>query len=107
MPQFPLYELLMMNLPEKDLTVIERKKLLETIPRLEQDAHDLLYALIKCFYLEHVGDLAFPYEGQMQKDRIAFDLKKFPVKLRRLLYSFIVAHSKKLEEDQVIYKTPM
>ena len=107
MPQFPLYELLMSNVSEKDLNVIERKKLLETIPTLEQDAHDLLYALIKCFYIEHIGDLGFPYDGIIQKDRIAFDLKKFPVKLRRLLYNFIIAHSKKLEEDQVIYKTPI
>lgn len=107
MPQFPLYSTLITNLPKKDLTVLEKKEFIESIPVLDQEAHELIYALIKSYYLEHNGDLGLPYHCQIQKDGITFSLLDLPIELRRMLYKFIAVHNKKLQEDQIIHGSPI
>jgi hypothetical protein len=103
---FPLYTSLITNLPTKDLTVLEKQALIKDIATLDTDAHELIYALIKSYYLEHSGGDEIPYNGKIQKDRISFSLLDMPVKLRRLLYRFISLHVKKLAEDK-IYQSPL
>ena len=75
MSQFPLYATLINNLSEKDLTVPQKSDLIKKISKLNTDAHELLYALIKSFYIENKkGDgLTIPYEGQLAKEKIEFD----------------------------------
>jgi hypothetical protein len=104
MSQFPLYTTLLGNLPEKDLTVLQKKDLLKKIALMDTDAHELVYALAKCFYMENnKGDpLSIPYKGQLSKDKIEFDLLEMPNKLRQLLYKFVNVHKKKLIEDEQI-----
>ena len=94
----------MASLPEKDLTVLQKNDLLKKINTMDTDAHELVYALIKCFYMENNrGDpLSIPYKGQLSKDKIDFDLLKMPNKLRQLLYKFVNVHKKKLLEDEHI-----
>lgn len=104
MSQFPLYTTLMNNLPDKDLTIIQKSDLVKKISIMDTEAHELIYALIKCFFIENNnGDaLVIPYNGQLSKEKIEFNLVKMPNKLRQLLYKFVNAHKKKLIEDEKI-----
>lgn len=101
MSTFPLYTTLISNLPERDITLLEKKKLLQMIETLDEEGHELIFALIKSYQHDHGNDLGLPYKAQIQKDSvIAFNLMDLPPQLRRLLFKFAGMHSKKLEEDQ-------
>lgn len=104
MSQFPLYTTLMSNLPEKDLTILQKSDLIKKITSMDSDAHELVYALIKSYYIEHNGgdSLSIPYKGQLSKDKVDFDLLEMPNKLRQLLFKFVTVHKKKLIEDEQI-----
>jgi hypothetical protein len=101
---FPLYTSLSVNLLEKDLTIAQKSELIKKIQSLDLEAHELVYALIKSFYLEYEnGDaLILPYNGELSKESIIFNLLDMPTKLRQLLYKFIKLHSKKQQEEQSI-----
>lgn len=94
----------MANLPEKDLTILQKNDLIKKIASMDTDAHELVYALVKSFYMEHNGGdtLSIPYNGQLSKDKLEFDLLEMPNKLRQLLYKFITVHKRKLIEDEKI-----
>lgn len=94
----------MANLPEKDLTILQKNDLIKKIASMDTDAHELVYALVKSFYMEHNGGdtLSIPYKGQLSKDKLEFDLLEMPNKLRQLLYKFITVHKRKLIEDEKI-----
>lgn len=104
MSNFPLYTTLSKGLPKKDLTIAQKNDFVRRITKLDSEAYDLIYALIKCYYLEHENGDSFtiPYNGTLAKDRINFNLLKFPNKLRQLLYKFVTVHKKKLKEDKEI-----
>ena len=106
MSQFPLYTTLMTGLENKDITLIQKNEFLRKVTDMDLDAQEKVYALVKCYYLENEnGDkLTIPYDGQLGKDRIDFDLEKMPKKLKRLLYKFANVHSKKIMEDEEIKK---
>lgn len=106
MSQFPLYTTLITNLPKKDLTIAQKRDFVRKVTDLDQEAHELVYALIKCYAIEHNTGVSFslPYNGQLAKDRIEFDLLDFPIELRQLLYKFVTIHKKKLIEDIKIQK---
>jgi hypothetical protein len=99
---FPLYTTLNNNLPTKDLTILQKNDFIRKIPSLDFKAHELIYALIKCYFLENDNGEAFsiPYKGKLAKDRIEFNLLDFPPGLKQLLYRFVILHQKKLIEDQ-------
>jgi hypothetical protein len=101
MSQFPLYSSLNKNIPDKDLTLIQKKDLIEKI-RINTEVHDLIYALIKTFYIDNFnGDhFALPYKGKLNEDKIDFDLDELPKKLKQLLFKFINLHAKKIDEDK-------
>jgi hypothetical protein len=98
---FPLYSSLINNISEKDLTILQKNNFVKKISKLDTDTHELFYALIKCYYIEHEKRdvLSIPYSGELSKDKITFDLNQFPNKLKQLLYKFMSIHNKKLEED--------
>jgi hypothetical protein len=103
MSDFPLYISIKTNLPKKDLTQAEKNDFIKKVNELEQDAHELIYALIKSYYLDTEKDsLSIPYKGQINKDKIDFNLLDFPPQLRQLLYKFVKMHKKKLKEDKEI-----
>ena len=101
MSQFPLYITMMTGIPDKDLTVLQKKEFIEKVSTVDSDTYELIYALIKCFYIENSGEkLAIPYKGFLSDKGVNFDLSEFPNKLRQLLYKFVNAHKKKLLEDE-------
>lgn len=94
MSQFPLYTSLNKNIVEKDLTLLQKKDMVDKITK-NQDIHELLYALIKTYYIENNGNyFAIPYRGKLNDEKIDFDLEDFPKKLKQILYKFITLHIK-------------
>lgn len=105
MSYFPLYTSLNINIPDKDLNVIQKNEFIKKMQKMDIETHELIYALIKCFFMENnnnIDSFGLPYEGQLQKDKIEFDLLNLPFKLRQLLYKFINIHKKKILEDEKI-----
>jgi len=101
---FPLYSTLKVNLSRKNLTIVQKNDFIRKVTTLDSEVHDLLYALIKCYFLEEDGgnSLSIPYKGKLKKDRIDFDLNDLPAELGQLLYKFINIHQQKLIEDEKI-----
>jgi hypothetical protein len=103
MSQFPLYTSLVSGLNNKDLNVLQKNELVNKISSLPQDTQELIYALIKCYYIEHNKDkIGLPYKAQIIKDKLEFNLLDFPNELRQMLYKFVNLHSKKVIEDEKI-----
>ena len=103
MSKFPLYTSLMLNLSTKDLTIPQKKKLITIINTLNEEAYELIYILIKCYYTEHNRDmdsLALPYNGQICSDGINFNLNELPNQLKQLLFKFVQLHLRKIQEDR-------
>lgn len=98
---FPLYETLKKSLPKKDLSELQKTRFINTISKLDNDAQNLVYALIKNYFLEYEKGSTFviPYKGKLDRDTIDFSLLDFPNKLRQLLYKFVMLHEKKMKED--------
>jgi hypothetical protein len=105
MSNFPLYTSLNNNIADKDLTVLQKNEFVKKVSKLDSETHELIYALIKSFWLEenkNSNSFNLPYEGKVCKDKIEFDLLDFPFKLRQILYKFINIHKKKILEDERI-----
>jgi len=102
--QFPLYTTLNAHIPTKDLTIAQKHDFIRKVASMDSEAHDLIFALIKCYFLEHnsTDTFSIPYNGQLAKDRIDFNLMELPNQLRQLLYRFVTIHGKKLAEDKRI-----
>lgn len=106
MSQFPLYTTLSSNLPKKDLTILQKNELIKKIASMTTEDHELIYMLIKSYYINNdSGDsLSIPYNAQLSKDKIDFDLLEFPVGLKQLLFKFVTVHKNKLIEDEKFQK---
>jgi hypothetical protein len=101
MSKFPLYASLSVNLPNKDLTAAQKADIVKQISALDQDGQNLVYALIKSYFLDKdTGDvLAIPYQGVFNQGRLKFDLANFPIPLRQILFKFVSMHNRKMRED--------
>lgn len=106
MSQFPLYTTLSTHLSKKDLTILQKNELIKKISSMSTEDHELIYMLIKSYYINNdTGDsLSIPYNAQLSKDKIEFDLLDFPNELKQLLFKFVIVHKKKLIEDETFQK---
>jgi len=105
---FPLYDSLIEDVPEKDLTGYQKSDFVKKINSMDNEGHERIYALIKKFFImNEVEQNSFnvPYGGKFVKNNdISFDLKDIPIKLRQILYKFAKIHMKKLKEDKKLEK---
>lgn len=101
---FPLYTTLSQKIPSSDLQKKQKEELVDKIQKLDTESYELIYVLIKCYYIEHSGGDQFtiPYDGQLYKERIEFNLLNFPNKLRQILYKFVMLHEKREKEEKTI-----
>lgn len=105
MSTFPLYDSLVSNIEEKDLTASQKLSFVKKTNKIDIIGRELMYALIKVYEKENENTLSeFPYEGIIENDSITFDLSNFPIKLRQLLYKFLNAHIKKMSEENKLNK---
>jgi hypothetical protein len=90
-PNFPLYETLKTD-DFKELSEEEKDTLFETIKTMSDDKQEILYALIKAYYMEeqqqYMTTNELPYGGKVLKNRLKFDLDQIPSKLQYILNSF-------------------
>jgi hypothetical protein len=101
MNSFPLYSVLSENIPKKDLTIPEKTDFMKKIIELDVDGYELIYALIKYYYIQDKGNaMSIPYKGTVLKNAVKFNLLDFPSQLKQILYKFILMHRKKIEEDK-------
>lgn len=105
MSNFPLYNSLLTDLPEKDLTSAQKRDFLKKIPTIDEEGHELTYALIKMHQIKsHDNSLShnLPYNGKNDGEGFNFDIENFPIDLRQILYKFIKMHIKKMKEESSI-----
>lgn len=102
--QFPLYNSLYKDLPDKDLKIADKKKFISHIKKIDQKGYDLIYTLIKVYYLNNEIDTTIytiPYGGKFINKDLIFDLNEIPIKLRQLLYKFLNMHIEKMKENKL------
>ena len=108
MSGFPLYDNLVQQLPKKDLTVKQKEDFIKNISDIDNNGKELIYALVYIFYIQNLNkncdDLPFDgykqqYEQKKSHYNITWNFLNFPIKLRQLLYKFIILHMKTLHEN--------
>ena len=106
MSNFPLYTSISAEIPEKDLTSTQKADFVKKVDKMDLDGHELIYALIKTFYIENENDSPFtlPYGGKFVKNAMSYDIDGLPVQLKQILYKFSKIHSKKMKEDRKLEK---
>lgn len=111
MSKFPLYDNFLKASNDIDLTVSQKNSFVQKISKIDQHGFELLYALIIKFHNEHNeynSTVDLPYNGKYIGNDINYNIESFPFKLKQLLYKFILAHIKKLKDDQkLINLTPV
>jgi len=102
MSNFPLYTSISTGIPGKDLTATQKKDFIKKVESMDPDGHELIYALIKTYYIDSEQDSPFtiPYGGKFVRNDMTFDLTDIPSKLRQILYKFVKIHTKKVKEDK-------
>jgi len=104
MSNFPLYTTLKKNICKKDLTIQQKNDLVNKILSLESEQHELIYVLIKCYFLEKDKEqnVILPYKGKIIKENIEFNLTDLPIELRQILFKFVTIHEQKIKEESKI-----
>ena len=94
MSGFPLYDNLYKNAINKDLTVKQKKNFVRNVNDMDNNGKELLYALIKTYYLLHTNyKHDTPYEGEITTNDklvdIEWNLNKFPKNLKQIVNKFL------------------
>lgn len=97
---FPLYQDLMKNTNEVPLTDEEKDELIKRIKKLDTLGHELVYALIRNYQIEHETTYEIPYDGKNLKLGLKFDLEKIPNRLSQIIFKFSEKHLEKMKEDK-------
>lgn len=95
--KFPLFQSLLVkckpgkNGKYKDLSKDEKKFFVEHVRTLNEESHEVIYAIISAFSPDI--DTNIPYSGVFINTGVAqFNFNKFPAQLKRILHTFIVMH---------------
>ena len=87
-PNFPLYTSLRRD-DFKELSNEQKDELIETIKKMNDEQHSILFALMCAYHLEHDNHIQdLPYNGKVLKSGHKFDLDSIPSKLQAILYNF-------------------
>ena len=115
MISFPLYDSMIRGINNRDLTSKQKAELAEKICNLDQAGADLVYALIRCYYMKNIKENTkentvsdsdiLPYKGVSEssgknKEDLTWNLAEMPIELRQLLYKFVNVHLTSIQEDK-------
>ena len=107
MSNFPLYDNLVKDIPKKDLTVKQKEEFITKVEHIDTTGRDLIFALIQFYRIEN-EETEFtdelPYKGIRENDgkntyNLSWTFTDFPIKLRHILYKFILIHMQSIEEE--------
>ena len=107
MSKFPLYDSLLKDISDNDLTVTQKRSFIKKITKIDKHGHELIYALIRMYQVENnETNISFtlPYNGTFIDTDINFDLDKFPFILKQILFKFLGVHLGKMKEEKSIEK---
>ena len=102
MSTFQLYDNLNKNIPKKDMSTEEKQKLVDLIPSLDQQATELVFALIT--HHNNKDKKAKEYKKIVKTNNIrgtsniTWNLKDLPIKLRHILYKFLCMEETRMNE---------
>ena len=105
MSNFPLYDTLIKEASELDLTTEEKDDFISKVKKIDQTGAELIYAIIRTYQMDKCDDRTFfklPFEGKYHKTDIKFNLESMPFTLKQMLYLFITKHCQKMKEEHVI-----
>ena len=100
---FPLYDSLIKDIKNDELTTKEKDDFMKLIKNLDQDGYELVYALIRIYQNENSEDKStfkIPYGGVFVKNDINFNLNDLPVELSQIVYKFVLLHAKSMKEKE-------
>ena len=99
---FPLYDILIKDIVDEDLSIDNKKKLIELIPTLNDKEHQHIFALIRVYSLKHNSRQTFdiPYDGQKNNKQVIFNLDKIPNIIKQMIYKFVNIHIDKIKEEE-------
>lgn len=107
MSSFPLYDSLIKDIPKKDLSVKQKEEFINKIKEIDDTGRDLVYALIQFYFIENKGKCTdnLPYKGKKVKvkngkENITWTFTDFPIKLRQILYKFVLMNIHNMDEEQ-------
>lgn len=93
---FPLYDTLYRRVRNKedDLSVEEKQYVVEYIKNFGKSEHEIIWALIRTYQMkfDNIKSYIIPYNGKKLKKGTKFDLDKFPIVLKHILYEFVSTH---------------
>ena len=95
------------NIKSKDLTVKQKDDFISKINKIDDSGAELIYTLINVYDSKTDTDNkenVLPYEGVYDNNEVKFDIEKFPLKLKQILYKFITIHCEKMQEDEGIFR---
>ena len=107
MNNFPLYNSLIQNIPTKDLSVKQKEEFIKKVQNIDTKGRDLILALIQFYRIENNKEdikSSIPYNGisevtKENTENLTWSLGDFPIKLRNILYKFIIMHIQTMEDD--------
>jgi hypothetical protein len=94
---FPLYDMLIRDCKDADLTTEQKRAITTEIPRMDSTAHTHIFTLIRIHGLKTrgTGDVFdIPYGGEKQERNIRFNLETMPNILKQMIYRFVCVHNK-------------
>lgn len=109
---FPLYDSLMRDTFNKELTIKQKKLFLTRIEEIDETGKEFIYALIKYHFIStnkdtHQNDLykckIVSVDGGLRD--LTWDLNDLPVRLRQILFKFTEINQKRKEELMEIQKS--
>lgn len=107
MGKFPLYDSLSKDIPNVDITPIQKRSFIKKISKIDKNGNDLVYALIRMHQVENNEEnisFILPYNGKFVDSDINFDLDKFPKYLKQILFKFLGVHIDKMKEEMTMNK---
>jgi hypothetical protein len=104
MSNFPLYDNLIKEVKNEDLTTKEKETLVKNIKSIDDNGNELLYVLIKVYQFNNEYETTtyctIPYDGKFVKKDIKFDLEKLPNKLKQIINKFVIMHMETISKDK-------
>jgi hypothetical protein len=107
MNSFPLYNRIVNNVPNCDLTQTERDFFSENIKNMDDLGKELIFVLIFQFSAENKkkGKNKIPYKGKREANNndisnFTWNLQDLPITLRQMLLKFMKMHLITMEEER-------
>ena len=104
MSKFPLYDSISKDIPKEDISVFQKNRFIKRLQKIDNNGHDLIYALIRMYQIENNEDntsFTLPYNGIYVDQDIHFDIENLPKNLRHILFKFVSLHLQKMKEENI------